>query len=133
MMHIGQVRVLVGQRRVLVDMRVGLPGRLVMLVDVVLVVNMRVIVLHRLVDVHVLVFGPQEHDNAGPHDCHREELTGAEVLREQSRGNERTDERRGREVGRLSCCAQQAKRAHRKHDAQAVAEESEDHPVAKLP
>ena len=79
-----------------------------MLVDVVLVVNMRVIVLHRLVCVHVLVLGPQEHDNAGPHDCHREELTGAEALPEQSRGYERTDERCGREVSRFARCAQQA-------------------------
>jgi hypothetical protein len=81
MVHIREVHVRMGQRRVPVHMRVGLDGRRVMLVEVVRVVNMRVIVLHRLVCVDMLVLGPQEQDDAGRHDCHREQLACAEGSR----------------------------------------------------
>jgi hypothetical protein len=43
--HVRHMRVFVGHRRVPVQMRVGLGGRLAVLVHVVLVVNMGVVVL----------------------------------------------------------------------------------------
>src|SRR5262245_2901313 len=118
MVHVGNVRVRVRQGCMLVRVRVGLAHWPVMLVDMMLVVNMSVLVLDGLVRVSVLVLGSQEHDDAGGHGCHREELARTETLPEQSRRNERTDERSGREVGSLPRGAEQAKRAHREHHAQ---------------
>jgi len=83
-MDVGHVRVHVAQRRVSVQVRVRLGGRLVMRVDVMRVVNVSVIVLHFLVCMRVLVLSSQEHDEAGRHDCHREELVRAEVLPERT-------------------------------------------------
>ena len=133
MMHIGQMRMLVRQRCMPVQVRVRFAGLSVMLVDVMLVVNMSVIVLDCLVRVNVLVSSSQEHDDAGRHHGHREELACTEALPEQSRCNERADERAGREVGSLPRGAQQAERAHCKHDAHALAEEPEHHAVSHLP
>ena len=133
MVHIGHMRVLVRQRRMPVQVRVRLADRPVMLVDVVLVVDVSVIVLECLVRVNVLVSGSQEHDDTGRHGRHREDLACAEPLPEQSCRNERADEGSGREVRGLPRGAQQAERPHCKHDAHAVAEEPEHHPVSHLP
>jgi hypothetical protein len=133
MVRIGHVRMFMGQRCVPVHVRVGLPSHLVMLVGVMLVVKVSAIVFHVLVRVNVLVLGPQKHGDASRHDRHREQLACTEVLLEQTGGDERTDEWSRREVGSFPRRAQQAERAHREHDAQAVAGEPKNHPESQLP
>ena len=131
-MRIGHMHMLVRQGFVLMCMRMRLSGCPLVLMDMVLVVYMGVIVLDRFVGMHVHVLGAQEKDDAGRHDCHREELACAEVFAEDSRRNERSDERSGREVCSLPSRAQQAERTHGTHDAQAVAEEAQEHRVSHL-
>ena len=132
MVDIGHMRVLVRQGLMLMWMRVRLRGHRLVLMAMVLVVHMSVIVLDRLMRVQVLVLGAQEEDDACRHDRHREKLPCADALAEESRRNQRTDEGTGREVRSLPSCAQQAERAHRADDAQAVAEEPKEHPVSHL-
>jgi hypothetical protein len=66
-MSVRDVRVLVGERRVSMGMRVRLGDRAFVLVLMVLVVHVEVIVLDRLVRVEVRVTGTRQTDDAQDH------------------------------------------------------------------
>jgi hypothetical protein len=108
MVHVAHVRMSMHERVVAMDVRMRLArvdtGFVVVLVlvSMVLVVYVHVLVLERFVRVEVAVaLGEHERDARG-HDRRCCSVAPAESFRQQRHGDQRADERRGREDGRLA-------------------------------
>ena len=97
-----QVRMVVMEPRVPVDVRVRLVHRSFVTVRVMLVVQVPVLVLGRFVNVRVRVARSHDERCAERHQCSRDEMGRKWPLAEEGDGEDRPDERRGRKVGGLS-------------------------------
>jgi len=108
MVRVGRVRMLVGERRVVMGVRVRLPRRVVgaVRVPVVFVVDVRVGVVERVVRVPVPVaLAQQERDPSG-HHRHREPVGPPEALaREDSRGQRAEAKYAASHAATTSCSA----------------------------
>jgi hypothetical protein len=80
---IGEVGVLVDERRVNVRMGVRLRDRISVSMPVVLVVDVRVLVLVRLMRVRVRVASAQHERDSGRHERARDEVSRSEPVPEQ--------------------------------------------------
>ena len=126
--HVRHMRMLVHEPLVAMPVRMGLAGRIVWAVRVLMVriVHMRVAVLQGLMDVFVLmVLGqvqpdPEAHEQAGD-----QELEGDGLAQKQD-GHDGADERRGREVGSGARGAEMAQRHDEERKADAITEETHD-------
>ena len=125
--HVGDVGMVVDQWRVAMQVAVGVRdehARRVRVI-VVLIVHVHMIVLERLVRVHVRVPLAQEEDDSQAHRKHREPVARLQRLSQPENGDERTGERRRREVGSFSCRSDPAQRVRVQHHAHAVAQAAE--------
>ncbi len=122
MMDVAHVSVRVSEGLVFVEMRMGLTGRRIggMDVLVVLVMGVEVLMYQPLVDVPVCVAFGGHKDDAKRHRQSGTDLQYAEVLGKDHHGEDRTDERRGGEDNRFARRAQQAERIRVEHDAGTV-------------
>lgn len=102
MVGIGDVRVVVGQRRVAVRLAVGLPDRAVVLVLVMLVVGVGALVLEGVVGVLVALPGKEEYSDACGQEQARAGVAESGSLPEERDGERRACEGRGREEGCLA-------------------------------
>ena len=74
MMQVGDVRVLMGERRMLVCMRMRFGNRAVVLMPMVLVMNMQMLMQDGLVPVAMTVFLPKQHRYPRYHEYRAGEL-----------------------------------------------------------
>jgi hypothetical protein len=125
-MHIGSVRMCVPQRSMIVWMSMGLARRvrLLMRVLVMRVMHVRVLVLHRLMDVFVfVVLGKVQPDSQG----HKQTSSGEPRRRwiaQRDHGGERAHKRRGCEVGAGARRSKFAERKNEQYEAHAVRRQS---------
>jgi hypothetical protein len=119
-----QVRMVVMEPRVVVDVRVRLVHRSFVTVLVMLVMHVRVLVLGRLVNVRVRVARSHDERYAERHQCSRDELDRKRPLAEEGDGENRPDERRRREVGGLSRRPDGPDGEQEEDDARAVSDRS---------
>jgi hypothetical protein len=97
-----QMRMVVMEPHVLVDVRVRLGHCSFVTVRVMLIVHVRVLVLGRFVNVRVRVARSHDDRCAERHQCSRDEMGSKWPLAEEGDGEYRPDERRRREVGGLA-------------------------------
>jgi hypothetical protein len=118
MMQVGIVRVPVHHRRMAMPVGVRLSLRLIKTVDVlvVLVVDVRVLMLHGLMNVLVLVSLGEVEPDAQAHEHATNEEPQRHRLVEHWDRKERPDKGCGREVGAGSCCPQVPQRQHKQCD-----------------
>jgi len=99
--RIGQVRMVVHQRCVLVRVRVGLGNRLLVGVRVMLVVHVRVLVLYGLVLVAVRVMRADDDRDPDGHERACGEVSRRQMVVKERDRDQRADEGGRREVGGL--------------------------------
>ena len=123
--HIRHMRMLVHEPLVAMPVRMGLAGRIVWAVAVLMVriVHMRVTVLQGLMDVFVLMIlgqvqpDPEAHEQAGDQELEGDGLT------EKQDGHDGAHERGGREVGSGARGAEMAQRHDEERKADAITDE----------
>ena len=114
------------------DVCVRLFHRVVMLMRVVCVVNVRVVVLKFPMFVKVIVAGPEKDDGTNGHDTAGTEFNCAYPLIQDRDGGQGPDEGRGREVGPLAGRPDVPHRQEVEDDAQPVTKEAgEEHPAER--
>ena len=126
--HVRHMRMLVYEPLVAMPVRMGLAGRIVLAVAVLMVciVHMRVAVLQGLMDVFVLMIlgqvqpEPEAHEQAGDQEL---ECDG---LAHKQDGHDGSDERCGREIGSRARGAEMAQRHDEERKADAITEETHD-------
>ncbi len=124
--QVRHVRMIVHQGHVLVRMCVRLLGRPLVRVPVVLVMDVEVVVLHRLVGVPVRVPLEEEECDPGRHGSHGDEIDAAERVAKKRYRRQRAHEGRRGEEGGLAGSPEVAQGVHVEDDAQAIAEQAHD-------
>ena len=121
MVQIGDMRMVVRQRRVAMGMRMRLGDRLRMDVPVMLVVDVQVVVLKFLMGMHMrMALAHQEH-YPRRHQQAARPLGYSRRVAEHNHGNDRPDKRRGRKKSGFPGGAKDSERPHIEHQACSVA------------
>jgi hypothetical protein len=128
MMDVGVVWVGMRQARVLMAVRVGFAWRIAgrVFVLVMLVVIVKVFVLHRLVNMLMLVAFGNVQPDAYEHENSRETERPIQPTLPEGEGERSARERRSGKIGPCSSCAEMTERPHEKNETDAIAEETDD-------
>ena len=127
-MDVGVVRVGMRQPRVLMAVGVRFAWRIAgrVFVLVVLVVIVKVLVLHRLVNVPMFVAFGNVQPDAYEHENSRNAECPIEPTLPEGEGERSARERRSGKIGPCSRCAEMTERLHEKNETDAIAEETDD-------
>jgi hypothetical protein len=125
-MKVGVVDVLMSRRRVRVPVRVRLGDRPVVLMLMVFVVHVAMLVLHRRVEMLVLVSLRQVQPKTNTHQQPRADQRHCHWIMQQGDCDDGADERREREVSPGPCSSEAPQGRHEQDQADAHAEKSDD-------
>jgi len=129
MVHVGHMRMAMGQWLVTMPMRVAdarwVASRVAVLM--MFVMPMGVIVFHRFVDVLMVVHFGQMQPDPGRHQHASGQQLESYRFAQEHYGGERTDERCGREICAGSCGPEMTQRAHEQRQADPIAKKADEH------
>ena len=127
MVQVRIVRMTVAQRLVCVrmGMRLGSIPREIVIVLMMLVMTMTMVVCHRFVHVFVLMTFADVQPHTEHHECAGKPERDGRVFAEQQQRDTCTQERRRRKIRTGARRAERAQRQYKKHEAHAVAGQSE--------
>ena len=127
MMKFRQVRVIVRQGEVSMDVRMRLVNPLLrrMLVAVVVAMRMAVVVFHLLMNVQMTVVFEKQKNDSDRHDHGRKDIPNMPPFPQQGNGRDGTNKRGGSKKSCLSCCSQHAQSVCVQNDAHPVAQKAQ--------